>query len=305
MDYQGCDALPAGEREGLTLTYLPVQFTIKFRLPVFVDNPPVFVLRSVLGNKLRSLCCIVHSDNCSACLYNNNCAFPFIFETIIPAENEVLPGRIRASHPFAFSRNSTLSKRVISEYTFTITLFGKGIDYLPYFQEALAGAGKDGLFSARKPFFIKHVQIGEKKTFVLKTMGSNQKGEVLVELKSPLRFKVEDSYYIDFTAQDFMSCLYRRMITMCRLYGTAEDELVESQNPTLRITEKTLRWIDQTHYSARQDAVMKLGGALGTFKMQGEFTPMDISLLEFAKDCNAGKNTNFGLGQVDFWPRWE
>ena len=27
--------------------------------------------------------------------------------------------------------------------------------------------------------------------------------------------------------------------------------------------------------------------------------------LDFARIANAGKNTNFGLGQLDFWAKWE
>ena len=303
----------------MTLSYLPVQFTIEFETPALVDTPPLFILRSVLGWKLRSLCCIAHSSECSSCLYNRTCAYTFLFETIIPAENEVVPGRNRASHPYAFTQGGKIGSQLMSEYKFTITLFGKAIDYLPYIYAALVRAGKEGLFKTRTPFAITEIVAADKNVLVAEDQidvhiptkvmevtdkGKPKKGEALVELRSPLRFKAGGKYSLDFTAQDFMGCLYRRAKTLCQLYGT-DDELQYPRNTSLQIKDKALQWTERIHYSARQKSAMKLGGALGTFKIEGEFSHMDISLLEFAKNCNAGKNTNFGLGQVDFWPRWE
>ncbi len=43
----------------------------------------------------------------------------------------------------------------------------------------------------------------------------------------------------------------------------------------------------------------------GTFKLAGHFSCVDAGLLDFARIANAGKNTNFGLGQLDFWAKWE
>ena len=50
---------------------------------------------------------------------------------------------------------------------------------------------------------------------------------------------------------------------------------------------------------------MELGGVTGTFKLAGHFSCVDAGLLDFARIANAGKNTNFGLGQLDFWAKWE
>ena len=304
----------------MTLSYLPVQFTIEFEAPALVDTPPLFILRSVLGWKLKSLCCIAHSSECSTCLYNRTCVYTFLFETIIPTENEVVPGRNRASHPYAFTQEGKLGRQLMTEYKFTMTLFGKAIEYLPYIYAALVRAGKYGLFKTRTPFVITEVVAAGKNILVAEDQldinvpakimevtdkGESKKGEVLVELKSPLRFKAGGKYGLDFTAQDFMRCLYRRAKTLCQLYGTDDDDIQYSRKGVKKISGKSLQWAARTHYSARQKSAMKLGGALGTFKIKGEFSPMDINLLEFARNCNAGKNTNFGLGQFDYWTKWE
>lgn len=48
---------------------------------------------------------------------------------------------------------------------------------------------------------------------------------------------------------------------------------------------------------------MELGGVIGTFKLKGSFNDFELALLNLAKISNAGKNTVFGLGQIDYWEK--
>ena len=88
------------------------------------------------------------------------------------------------------------------------------------------------------------------------------------------------------------------------MYGEFDlqfDEYILSKS--IIMEEKALVWRDSMHYSARQKTAMELGGSMGSFKMKGVFSNFEISLLELAKIAGAGKNTNFGLGQLDYWIR--
>ena len=303
----------------MKLSYLPVHFYLRFEKLAKVDNQPLFVLRSVMGKNLRSMCCIAHKNKCADCMYNATCAYSFLFETILQKDNTIVEGRNRASHPFAFTQGAKVSGE-IEAYDFTITLFGKAIDFLPYIYAAFLRAGKVGIFRACVSFAIEDVRVNnesivEDENHIDTEIQANEidlcsssetkdKKEILVELKTPLRFKARGKYSIDFSAKDFMNCLYRRAKTLCQLYGEmAEKDEKYQVNDRLDITEKSLRWNDKFHYSARQKELMKLGGAMGNFKMTGEFSDFELALLEAAKVCNAGKNTNFGLGQMDFWVR--
>lgn len=304
----------------MTLSYLPVRFSLKFDSPARVDVPPLFVLRSMLGKHLRSMSCIARQNKCPECMYNKTCAYAFLFETILPAQNDVAPGRDRASHPFAFTDGSLRSGDAVSECDFTITLLGKSIDYLPYIYSAFVRAGKNGVFKSRTPFSVTKVCVGGKNILIdsehidtslpadiwnFNEDLPSKNGEVLVDLRSPLRFKYGGKYGTDFTAQDFMNCLFRRMKTLCALYGSLDSELVYKADEEISIADKRLEWKDNKHYSVRQKKEMSLGGVTGSFKLQGAFSTMEQNLLEFSKLFNAGKNTNFGLGQFDFWTRWE
>ncbi|MBP5452385.1 MAG: CRISPR system precrRNA processing endoribonuclease RAMP protein Cas6 [Treponema sp.] len=304
----------------MTLTYLPIRFHLRYTSPAYADTPPLFILRSMLGKNLRSMSCIARQNKCPDCMYNKTCAYAFLFETILSTKNEVAPGRDRASHPFAFTGGSLSSGNTISEYDFTITLFGKACEYLPYIYASFVRAGTEGIYKSRTQFEITKVCIGEKNILIdtdhidtsipaniwkINEDLPSKNGEVLVDLHSPLRFKYGGKYGMDFTAQDFMSCLFRRMKTLCALYGSLDSELEYAAGKEIEITDKRLEWKDNKHYSARQKKEMSLGGVTGTFKLLGTFTALEQNLLDFSKLFNAGKNTNFGLGQFDFWTKWE
>lgn len=120
----------------IELRYLPVTFKIRFfsALECVSSVHYAFVLRSVLGFNLRSMCCIAHGKNCPDCMYNKTCAYAYIFETIIPQDNSIHAGTDRASHPFSFCN--------CSDSSFTVNLFGKACDYLPYIYAAFYKAGQ-------------------------------------------------------------------------------------------------------------------------------------------------------------------
>lgn len=305
----------------MTLSYLPVHFHLRFASPAIADNPPLFVLRSLMGMHLRSMSCVSPNMKCPDCMYKSTCAYAFLFETILQSENDVLPGRNRASHPFSFTQGDLSVGAKISEYDFTMTLFGKAVDYLPYIYAAFVRAGESGIFKNRTRFSVVDMSIGgksilidenhiepnvEAEEFSFKADESGEKhGEVLVELKSPLRFKVGGKYSQDFSATDFFSALYRRAATLLKMYGAVDAELERLPKSLLSIDARNLRWKKLDHYSARQKKLVILSGAVGTFSLSGEFSCMEKKLLEFGRIANAGKNTNFGLGQMDYWTKWE
>ena len=297
----------------INLDFLPVTFYISFEKPVNTfHTDDIFVLRSVLGYNLKSISCIAHQKECPSCVYNQTCAYAFIFETIIPKDNAIQPGTNRASHPF-----------ILSDFTgksFTITLLGDAVKYLPYIYAAFHKAGEKGLFKERIPFNIEDIRIGEESllidentlkrnitSFIWKyehSADSKQRKEIFIELKTPLRFKTRGHYTKDFTAVDFMQCLFRRLRTVTTMYGhCSQFPTYKNEEIEFEITEKNLKWIDETHYSARQKSAMELGGVCGSFKLKGLFSDFDMALIDFAKKFNAGKNPNFGLGQIDYWER--
>lgn len=310
----------------MKLNYLQLVFDLHFLQTTYIDTNPLFVMRSMLGKNLRSMCCISKTSVCGECIYNKTCVYSYIFETCLPAKNQTLPGRNKGSHPFSLSVEKLQRQNPVDDYSFCLTLFGKAVDYLPYIYAAFVRAGQSGIFKSRSQFEILSVSANKKNLLIdknhLDTINipgcvnidnfapdqNSKNGEILIELKSPLRFKVQGKFTLDFTARDFFNCLYRRAKTLCSLYGEipeTENEQKYIPSPSLKITEKKLKWIDFKHYSARQKTQMELGGIIGSFKIEGEFTKFELELLQLNKIAGTGKNTNFGLGQIDYWMKIE
>lgn len=302
----------------MKLSFLQFEFNLEFIEPAIVSANPLFVLRGMLGKNLRSMCCISRKSVCGECLYSKTCVYSYIFETVLPSDNSVLPGRNKGYHPYSLSAKNRERKNPITEYSFVLTLFGKSVEYLPYIYAAFVRAGNDGIFKTRTQFRIKSVVSGGRNILIdenhldmegemqsWKSSGESKlsQHEILVELNSPLRFKFGGKYGTDFSAQDFMSCLYRRAKTLCSLYGETSEEDFQRYIPSesLEIKDRKIKWIDFNHYSARQKNSMELGGSVGNFKITGNFSGFELSLLELNKIAGAGKNTNFGLGQIDYW----
>ena len=300
------------------LEYSCFDFTLLFNEEVFFSVPPAFVFRSVLGYQLKKLCCIATKTQCQDCHFRVNCAYASLFETILEKDNEVLAGRTRASHPYTIQVFHD-AKKSYKEISFRIILLGKYIKFFPYVYFALQKAGEDGILKQRHVFTIKSIENDGKSilikddkietnlpTFQWKFEDKNKEtyeGDVLVQLLTPLRFKVAGKYTDNFEVKDFFDTIERRMLTLCSLYGKVEDFEIKGDVSSINMSNQNIKWEDQSHYSARQKKAMKLGGCIGDFTLSGSFSGRELALLEFAELFQAGKNTNFGLGKIDCWKK--
>ena len=305
----------------MSLKYLPVHFECHFDSPARADNNLLFVLRSVLGFRLRKMCCISVKSKCSTCMFNQTCVYASFFETIIDKSNGIVPGRDTASHPFAFTQSSTQTDNhyCLIGFDFTITLFGKAIAFLPYIYAAFVQAGQGGIFHDRTTFSITDVSVGERS--ILRNENQIQTDmmpfifdeneeisdipkEIAIKLLSPLRFQVGGRYTKEFSAAEFLTAVIRRYRTMMALYG--ENYYDEEMNAPSNISfsQSDLQWCNQKRYSARQQQTMKLCGLIGTLTISGDITADIVKLIKFGKTVNLGKNTNFGFGQIDYKMRY-
>lgn len=302
-----------------SLLYQKYIFTLKFAEKISFTVDPVFLIRSVLGYNLRKICCLSRNSVCSECLYNKDCMYSWLFESIISKDNLIVENRDRTSHPYILFSNKKVSLDTpCDSFTFDFILLGRSIKYLPYIYAALVRAGEAGLDKNRIQFSVESVTVdgsdiiqdsqispdvpGISWSF---TENSPLSGEILVQLLTPLRFKASGKYTIDFSAQDFFLCLARRYAVLCQLYGEYTEEKYFFPQGNITLENRNLSWIDIKHYSARQKEQMKLGGVSGSFTLKGRFSEKELALLEFAKIFGAGKNTNFGLGRLDYWIRTE
>ena len=304
----------------MNVSYQEYIFRFKFAKEISINLNTISVIRSILGMNLKSMCCLSKNTDCHNCLYSGTCIYATFFESIISKNNTVLSGRNTASHPFVLSLFTNEKQSEILKLK--LVLFGKYTEYLPYIYGAFVRAGKKGFGKERIPFEVSDITVDETsileteeklrtdyslKKWELNDFNTEKTGEILIRIKTPLRYKAGGNYAHEINVQDFLNCLYRRSKTICGFYGNYDEEkdIFDTENCQLSVIEQSIKWSENNRYSSRQKAEMSLGGMTGDFKLQGKFRQQDRDLIEFARLFGAGKNTNFGLGQIDVWERME
>jgi hypothetical protein len=297
----------------MKLIYKKIAFTIALAKPVLFPIPVTFLFRSIIGRQLHALCCINTDGRCILCPYSRTCVYGTTFESIVPKDNPVLTGSDRLSHPVIIDTDIFVPDKT-DTITFNLIFFGSSLGYFPYFFYALKAGGKAGILRERIPYTIIDTRADDHSLLInADTVDVNipsntweydddntdaaSSKTILVQLQSPLRFKVDGRYTHQFSPADFAYCLHRRTQTLCELYG-AGSNILPAFSKTWTMSEQHLVWSDYTHYSARQKNAMRLGGVTGDFVLSGSFTPYEYALLQSAELFHAGKNTNFGLGKL-------
>lgn len=305
------------------LDHVTIDVSLDFNHSVLVDTYPGFVLRSVLGWQLKRMHCAMRDSPCEGCPFSTTCAYAFIFESIIAKTSASLHGRDRASHPFRIWTEAipgSITKRI----EFHVTLYGRARDYLPHVVYAYREAASAGLFRSRTPAALSSVKVQDQdimhgdrlmlhdlpQQHLLLDALPNHESEksLIINCLTPLRFKTDGRYSIDFSGPAFLNTSLRRTFTMFEQYGQLDTEdqsaliealglLRESMSP--RISESSLRWVEFSHYSGRQRDVMQLGGVMGHFRLEGSAPDLAWQALEFCAVLGAGKNCSFGYGNIN------
>lgn len=298
------------------MKYLSFTCKMTFSEPIKFSINPLFLVRSILGNSLRRESCTYQGVKCNECTDQLSCLYYKVFEGVM-AKNEDAGMKV---HPFSLHAVDIQDlNREISEFYFKVTLYGEDISSIyPYLYVAFAKAGEAGILKKRIPFSFKVVKVGQSETVAnisLKNAIENWsenvedyqgfKGQVRISTITPLRFKFKGHYGLDFTNIDLFSCLTRRMCAILSTYGECEEGREYYFNKNIEIVKKDLKWVDYGHYSARQKDLIQLGGVMGDIVLDGEFSPQDMMILDFAERFSVGKSVVFGLGCIELWKKEE
>ncbi|NPV37754.1 hypothetical protein BREVNS_1737 [Brevinematales bacterium NS] len=294
------------------------QFTLHFELAreTVFDVFPTFVIRSILGKELRSLACIFKGRQCDECGLVKHCPVSILFETPLSKDEAFMRGLNRGAHPFVFWTEVGLGQKVRS-FPLFLTIIGCLDEAFPFIYGALLRGSRGGILRERIPYEIVGVEsdgvvIGTKMdTLDMKTLSGakcftlslqqdvRRYRQYRIVLSTPLRLKHEGRYMNRLDPGAFLASIQRRLWQLSALYGEAKTLPRVESHPSWQIRDINVRWQDLSHYSARQKRLIKLGGLVGDFVLEGEFSPYEEGLLEAATLFHAGKNVAFGLGRVE------
>lgn len=311
-------------REGLCSVLLSRhRFLLRARDQHVVRRFPGSALRGTLGHALKEAVCVVRHRDCPRCILRCVCAYSYMFETPVPANAPRMRKYPAAPHPFAIAVDYREGARLAAGdlFGFTVTLFGQGTVYLPYFVHTFMAIGESERRLGGVRFALQEVRtLGADGTIAGRWSPGDgrpvenapisaadliqapaENAEVALRLESPLRIKTDNELARRVEFPLVVGSLLRRITNIIAFHSQASIDLdfraLMERSREVRIARYDVRFVDWVRYSSRQDAEMNLGGWEGEVRYAppaGEFLP----LLSLAPWFQIGKGTAFGLGRV-------
>lgn len=294
------------------MRYLSVDCHLDFTSPVRFGVNPLFMIRSILGNSLRHECCIGLKSKCVACENKEECLYNIFFEGI-----QTSSGGMRM-HPYSLHMiDDVFPGSTIDSFNFRIIFYGNNVaSVYPYVYVAFVSAGERGITKERIPFTFNVTKIGLKPHSgeisirdAVENWSENDNdynpfsGRIRLSMRTPLRFQYRGHYGMDFTTRELFSCLMRRASGMISMFGESTVKEFNVDLEDIEMRKINLHWVDYSHYSARQQTAMMLGGLMGDIELSGCFPAGAVKVLDFADKFSAGKNVVFGLGNIEIWKK--
>lgn len=297
-------------------------FNVTFQSDTILPPYKGSTFRGVFGHALKRATCALKRQACDDCMLRPKCVYPFVFETI---PNERSDRRIAAPpHPYVLDVADTEKSRYRQgdSLSFTLKLFGRANEFLPYFIYAFDHIGTLGIGRSREGkrglFLLDSVTCGDRVIYSARdkrlmdcrpagnlilqpaSPDDRERGRVGIRFLTPLRLKFQNSLECELPFHVLIRAALRRVSSLMEYHGSGEPVLdyrgLVERALGVTVLHSNLRWYDWRRYSNRQESEMLMGGLLGEIQYEGsigEFLP----LLRFCEEVNLGKQTSFGLGR--------
>lgn len=314
---------------------LPLRLRLRardtLRLPPYKGS----TLRGAFGAVFRRIACSMpHLRECADCMLRTTCCYPYVFETAPPPDSTALSRYESVPRPFVIE--PPLEDRLIYQpgdrLDFGLTLFGCGIDYLPYFVLTFKELGAAGIGAGRGRFELEEIVVADDASpdavsgtvphavysagdGLVRPPSRTLTGAALEEaaaagsaravdavtlrLLTPTRLKYEGRLTDRPEFHVIVRNLLRRLSSLSIFHHGRPLEVdyqgLIAHARQVRLERASTRWHDWERYSSRQHARMNLGGLVGDLTYTGDLAPF-WPLLALGAHTHLGKNATFGLG---------
>ncbi|MFQ5455598.1 MAG: CRISPR system precrRNA processing endoribonuclease RAMP protein Cas6 [Nitrospirota bacterium] len=307
-------------------------FNIKAEEELILPKYKGSTFRGGFGQSLKRTVCVSRENRCADCLVKDRCIYIDIFDhtdslkqDIDNPSSDCIPYIIE---PPLEEKESYQKGEYIS---FHLILFGKSIDYLPYFIYAFMelgetkGIGKNremkyGRFSIEEvqyiPFYktppvtIYHSKDKKIIPHSIKPVRSDDitdKGKKILTINftTPTKFiyngKVLPEESLTFNI--FMKNLFRRISNLAKFHGGKflEPDVIKAllkKSEDITVKENRLEFSPWIRYSNRQLRKIKLHGFTGSITFEGELAPF-YPYICLGQLTHIGKSTTMGMGMYE------
>ncbi len=304
-------------------TFSSFEATWTVRTPLSLPAYAGSTIRGAFGGAFRRVACTMRQKSCAGCLLHRQCVYSVVFET------KKEDGVSEAVRPFVLEPPTGTPHNFVPGETFLtrLVLFGRAIDYLPYFLVSFRELGERGLGSGRgkckltelsavnpltgdravvyrdKDKRVLDVNFELTASEVIRTASIPCADRLTIDFLTYTRLKYRNHFIDRLEFSVFIARLIDRFEALSGsspegcpwLNGKTVRELIGLAK-NVRIAAHPAQWLDWTRYSARQNTRLKMGGVKGKVIYEGGFEPF-LPLLAIGQHLHVGKGTVFGLGK--------
>ncbi|MGH7082062.1 MAG: CRISPR system precrRNA processing endoribonuclease RAMP protein Cas6 [Acetobacteraceae bacterium] len=302
-----------------------VSVTIFFRPtgPARFARFPGSAWRGAFGHSLKRLVCVMHLRPCEGCALQQACVFPQVFEPPVPADAPILVNYRVAPTGFVLDpaetpRGSFYVPDDLVPVTFR--LFGRLARFAPYVLKALLEAAEHGVGPDRASLtpglaqsgLIADVQAARPFDAALASallapgvfvVPSAPAGPVEIQFSTPLRLRLRNDLVAPqhLSPAHLLGAAVRRVSLVSLFFGSDppkfDHRALKEAAQRIEWRKSSFHWIETTRRSARQQAVMQLGGIIGDAVLDLSSAPELWPFLWLGQWLHVGKGPTMGFGR--------
>lgn len=268
----------------------------QMRMPGYMGS----AWRGGFGRALRRAVCVTGLSTCPGCPFETSCVYPYLFETAPGGEGGILASYDRVPNPFVLAPPWDGGRLVPEggEAALRLVLIGRAIEHAGCAKQAVVEAGLRGLGPDRGSLDLAWVEP------VTPPPIGPCPDRVEISLASPLRL-VEAGRLVGPAAirpRHLLLALLRRVSILAERHGPAPLALdyrgLKERAEAAEFSETTLRWVEWARYSGRQQALLQMGGLLGSLSLPLAGLEPFWPFLWLALWVHVGKGATMGLGAM-------
>jgi CRISPR-associated endoribonuclease Cas6 len=272
----------------------------QMRMPGYMGS----AWRGGFGRALKRAVCITGLPVCPGCPFEASCIYPYLFETAPGGEGGILAGYDRVPNPFVLAPPWDEGRLLPEggETGLRLTLIGRAVEHAGFARQAAVEAGLRGLGPDRGALDLVAVD----SVALPPTPPCPERVEIA--LLTPLRL-VEAGRLVGPAAlrpRHVLLSLLRRVSTLAERHGPASLGLdyraLKERAETAQFDAAEVTWVEWARWSGRQQALIRMGGLLGSLALSLAGLEPFWPFLALAPWVHVGKGATMGLGAMRVVP---
>lgn len=278
-------------------------------------------LRGAFGYALLAECCPYDDNRCGVCDRAPECAYASLFDATPPPDSPVSGKFSSAPRPYIIAPAEGAGSRIPAggSFSFTVTLIGTAVAYLPAVAAAFTGLGRSaGIGPGRARFDLERVvqYVPGDEVVILERGVSHSPAppfsfglippshgirQATVNFETPLDIQIKGTPLIGAPPFSLLiETLLNRALLLNHFHCGAgylePDGDIIAAAANVSTAQAEMKRAEHRRHSTRQDRPYSKGGWLGSVTYVGNLSPF-MPLLRLGELIGVGRSTTFGLGR--------